>query len=159
MTFRIRSADPATDRATMLSFIDGLQAFEHGLEPNRRLDRAVAADHMAVLDQRLAEHGGEIFIAQDDAGPLGWAVVHETVDDVYVIEAERCVAYIAELFLIARARGTGLGRALMAACEDWAKGRGVRVLRIGVLPGNARARAVYEMAGFAPYALDLRKYL
>jgi GNAT superfamily N-acetyltransferase len=156
----IRPARLPGDEPAMLAFIDGLQAFEHALEPNRRLDATVAADHLAVLQARLAEHGGAIFLAQDDAGtPLGWAVVHEARDDVYIVEAERRVAYIAELFLVAAARGTGLGRDLIARCEAWARERGIGVFKIGVLPGNTRAHDVYVRAGFEPYAVELRKYL
>src|SRR5262249_29160615 len=119
----------------------------------------VATDHLEVLMKRLAERGGAIFIADDAGAALGWAVVHETEDDVFVVASERRIAYIDELYLTDAARGTGIGRALIARCEAWAKGRGIGVIRIGVLPGNARAKAVYERAGFAPYALELRKYL
>jgi GNAT superfamily N-acetyltransferase len=159
VSFRIRPADPARDRATMLSYIDGLQAFEAIMEPNRRLDTAVAAEHMAVLDKRLAERGGGIFFAEDDTGPLGWAVVHETIDDIYVIESERRMAYIDELYLVERARGLGAGRALIQACEDWAKGRGIPVIMIGVLAKNDRAHAIYNVAGYDDYSVQLRKYL
>lgn len=159
MSFRVRPADPKRDRAAMLSFVDGLQAFEHAMEPNRRLDATVAADHLGVLDKRLAERGGAIFFAEDDGGPLGWAVVHETLDDLYVIETERRMAYIDELYLIDRARGLGAGRALITACEGWAKGRGIGVIMIGVLDKNGRAHAIYNAAGYDDYALQLRKYL
>ena len=159
MSFRIRPADPVRDRAAMLSYIDGLQAFEHAVEPNRRLDASVAADHMAVLDKRLAERGGATFLAEDDGGPLGWAVVHEMQDDTFVVEAERQVAYIDELYLIERARGLGAGGALIAACEKWAKGRGIGIMMIGVLDKNPHAHAVYNAAGYGDYALQLRKYL
>ncbi|MBL6852272.1 MAG: GNAT family N-acetyltransferase [Alphaproteobacteria bacterium] len=159
MNFRIRPADPARDRAAMLSYIDGLQAFEYAVEKNRRLDAMVAAEHMAVLDKRLDEYGGAIFLAEDDGGPLGWAVVHETVDDIFVIESERRMAYIDELYLIERARGMGAGRVLIAACEDWAKGRGIGVIMIGVLAKNGRAHAIYNAAGYEDNSIQLRKYL
>jgi GNAT superfamily N-acetyltransferase len=159
VSLRIRPADPARDRAAMLSHIDGLQAFEHAVEPNRRLDGAVAAEHMAVLDKRLAERGGAILLAEDDGGPLGWAVVHEMQDDVYIVEAQRRVAYVDELYLIERARGLGAGGALIAACEDWARRRGIGIMMIGVLDKNPHAHAVYNAAGYGDYALQLRKYL
>jgi len=153
----IRPARLAEDRPALLAFIDGLQAFEHRFEPNRRLDAAVAEEYLAKLLADLAV--GAIFVAEDDAGAVGWAVVHETEDDIYVIEAERRIAYIAELFVVERARGKGTGRALIAACEDWAKRHGIAVMLIGVLPGNARARAIYETAGYDAYAIQLRKRL
>jgi len=160
MSFVIRDAELPRDRATMLDFILGLQHFEHQFEPNRRLDAAVAEDYLAPLLRTIAEKGGRIFIAEDAGGrPIGWGVVHEDADDIYVIESERRFAYIAELFLVEAARGMGVGRALIGACEGWARARGLGILKIGVLPGNARAKAVYERAGFTPYALRLRRKL
>ena len=35
----------------------------------------------------------------------------------------------------------------------------IRAIKIGVLLGNTRAAAVYERAGYAPYATRLRKHL
>jgi GNAT superfamily N-acetyltransferase len=160
MPFVIRDAELPRDRAAMLEFILGLQHFEHGFEPNRRLDAAVAEDYLAPLLRTLAEKGGRIFIAEDGAArPIGWGVVHQDADDIYVIESERAFAYIAELFVVAAARGSGVGRALIAACEGWARAQGLGILKIGVLPGNLRAKAVYERAGFEPYALRLRRKL
>jgi GNAT superfamily N-acetyltransferase len=155
----IRPARLPDDKPALLSFIDGLQAFEHAFEPNRRRDAAVAEDYFAKLAADLAARPGAIFVAEDKGCAIGWAVVHETQDDIYVIETERRIAYIAELFVTERSRGKGTGRALIAACEDWAKGRGIPVMLIGVLPGNARAKAIYEAAGYGAYAIQLRKTL
>jgi len=58
-----------------------------------------------------------------------------------------------------RVRGQGHGRALIAASEDWARGRGHKLLTVGVLTKNARAIRSYEGAGFAPYTSVMRRYL
>ena len=156
----IREGDLVRDRALALRFIDGLQAFEHTVEPNRRLDAGVAADHLAKMMRDAAERPSKVFVAEtDDGTALGWAVVLENQDEIYVVAEQRRFAYIAELYLVEAARGSGLGRALIEACEDWAKARGIAVLQIGVLDKNARARDVYAAAGFDPYAMQLRKYL
>jgi GNAT superfamily N-acetyltransferase len=158
MSLRIRDADLERDRAAMLDFIMGLQHLEHGFEPNRRLDPPVAGEYLAKLIGDVTRRPGRIFIAEDEV-PVGWAVVHEMDDDIYVVEAERRTAYLSELYLVERARGTGAGRALMAACEAWARTQGIPVMLIGVLPGNRRAAEVYAKAGFEPYSRMLRKYL
>lgn len=156
----IRPGDPARDRAAMLSFIDGLQEFEYRFEPNRRLDATVAAEHLKKLLKHIADKGGAIFMADDaDGRPVGWSVVHENEAPLFVIEAERREAYIAELYLTESARGAGTGRVLIQACEDWARGRGIPVIQIGVLAKNAHAHAVYRRAGYADYAVELRKHL
>ena len=158
MSFHIRPAQLPRDEPAFLGFILGLQRFEHDFEPNRRLDDAVAGDYLGPLLRRVAEKGGAVFAAEDDrGGAIGWGVVLEAEDDIYVIAGERRHAYIAELFVVETARGTGVGRALIAACEDWARRGGHNVLQIGVLPGNTRARAIHEQAGYSPYAVQLRK--
>ena len=42
----------------------------------------------------------------------------------------------------------GVGRALVAACIEQARGRGARKLSLRVLGGNAGARRLYESCGF-----------
>jgi len=54
------------------------------------------------------------------------------------------------LFVDAAQRGTGLGRALVAAAVDHAKGQGARYVSLGTHPANARARAFYAALGFEP---------
>ena len=48
------------------------------------------------------------------------------------------------------AEGRGVARALLAASEEWASGRGYRLLTLNVFEENRRARALYEKAGYAP---------
>jgi GNAT superfamily N-acetyltransferase len=52
-----------------------------------------------------------------------------------------------------------LGRALIAACEDWARGRGHKLLTIGVLAKNPGAIRAYEGVGYEPYIVTMRRYL
>lgn len=160
MSFRIRTAELPRDRAALGGFIMGLQHFEHAFAPNRRLDIAVAEDYLQALLRKLEEMGGAIFVAEGAAGAAtGWAVVHEIEDEIYVRAEARRLAYIAELFVAEAVRGTGMGRALIAVCEDWARSRKLDTIEIGVLAGNQRARSVYERAGFVPFAMQLRRTL
>jgi GNAT superfamily N-acetyltransferase len=159
MSFTIRNGDAQRDRALMQRFVMGLQAFEWQIAPNRRLYPAVAEEHL-VQAFKDSERPFGIFIAEDAAGgAIGWALVMERGDQIYVVPELRRYAYIAELYLEEAARGTGAGRALLAACEDWARAGGYPFMEIGVLAGNGRARKVYADAGFAPYSLELRKKL
>lgn len=64
----------------------------------------------------------------------------------------RVAADEAELLTVSvepRARRAGLGRALLAACEDGARKVGARRLFLEVGAANAAARALYEGAGYA----------
>jgi len=157
---RIREADLARDRTAFLAFIMGSQQYEYAFEPNRRLDPPVAEEHLARMLSLLGERAGKIFVAADDTDQaVGWGIVVEQEDDIYVVAEERRYAYVAELFVVEPLRGSGAGRALIAACEDWARARGLAVMQIGVLPGNVRAHDIYRRQGYADYGIQLRKYL
>jgi GNAT superfamily N-acetyltransferase len=160
IAFRLRATRLPDDAPLLRRFIAELQAYEKGFEPDRRTDDAVAAEFLAVLLDRVAKRNGAAFIAETEAGEtLGWAAAHESENDIYVERDERTFGWISELYVVESARGLGVGRALIEACEDWARKRGLRVIMIGALAGNARALEVYRAAGYAPYATDLRKYL
>ena len=158
-TISIRQARLPDDAAVILSFIDGIQAFENPIEPDRRTDARVAKEYLAEIAERLAKQPGAIFLAEDAGAAAGWALVGREQNAVYVREDERVYANISELYVDENSRGKGVGQALIAACEEWARRQKLGVVMIGVLPGNQRANAIYREAGFAPYALQLRKYV
>jgi len=55
-------------------------------------------------------------------------------------------------------RDVGIGSALVAGAQSWARERGLRKLSLGVFPDNERAIAVYERAGFEREGLRRRQY-
>ena len=157
--FVIRDAEWPRDREAGIAFIDALQLYEHAFEPNRRIDPAVGADYFDVLLAAVAQHGGIVRIAEAGGRAIGWAAAWPELDSLYVVEDERRILYISELYVEEPMRGTGVGRALIAACEDWARGQGIAVARISVMSKNTPAAAAYERVGYAPYALRLTKRL
>jgi GNAT superfamily N-acetyltransferase len=158
--YRVRFARLPEDKPVLLRFVMGMQRFEHAIEPDRRTDPAVAEEFYAVITDRIAKKNGCILIAESGSGKaLGWAAACEEENEIYVRADERAYGYIAELYVIEELRGRGIGRALIAACEEWAKARGLKVMMIAVLARNPRAHAVYMGAGFTDYATMLRKYL
>ena len=159
-SFSIRLARLPDDKPAILGFIMGLQRFENAIESDRRVDDAVAAEFYTIITDRITKKNGCILIAENEEGKaLGWAATCEEENEVYVHADERTYGYIAELYVIEELRGRGIGRALIAACEDWAKGRGLKAIMIGVLSRNPRAHAAYCRAEFTDYATMLRKYL
>ena len=57
-------------------------------------------------------------------------------------------AHLSVLAVEKHAEGQGVGSALLAACEQWARGRGSDRLTLSALVTNTRARALYERKGF-----------
>ncbi|MBI3675677.1 MAG: GNAT family N-acetyltransferase [Proteobacteria bacterium] len=157
--FHIRDVRLPADKAACVSFIDGLQKYEHVLEPDRRIDAKVGEEYYAVLMKRVAENKGRIFVVESNGEAVGWAVFVVDSLELYIVDEQRTCGYVAELYLKESMRGSGAGKALLAACEAEARKHGLKHLMIGVLDKNARAAKVYDAAGFSPYSLQLRKYL
>ena len=155
----IRDARLPQDEPAILSFINGLQDYEAAFEPNRRIDPNFAVEHWRELQHRCAEKHGIMLIAELDGKAVGWAFAHDQNAELFVVEPERRHGYLAELYLAPHARGKGLGRALIEGCEDWARGRGHKLLQVGALARNVRAIQAYEGAGYAAYGITMRRYL
>jgi GNAT superfamily N-acetyltransferase len=64
-------------------------------------------------------------------------------------EAETGVAYVYAMWVAPDARGAGVGRALVEAVADWARGRGCDRLVLNVTETNEVARRFYAACGFA----------
>jgi ribosomal protein S18 acetylase RimI-like enzyme len=56
--------------------------------------------------------------------------------------------YLAELYVVPARRGEGIGRALMEAAMDLARGRGAGYMDLGTAETDVAARHLYESLGF-----------
>ena len=132
---------------------------------------AIAADiaQLLPLIAGLAAHHGDIAtvtvadLQRDLFGPHPW---------FYILVAQRCddlVGYAAllplaqlqfgkrgvdmhHLFVRQAERGQGIGRALIAAAQDFARDLGCCYFTVGTHADNLRAQATYPALGFHPAA-------
>jgi GNAT superfamily N-acetyltransferase len=65
------------------------------------------------------------------------------------------VAWVEEVFVRGDVRGRGIGRALMTAFEQWARGRGCALVALA----TRRAAPFYQALGYEDSAAYLRKLL
>lgn len=151
LRFNIRPATP-DDRDFVLSIAPRLNEFD--LPPWRdRVDmnRGDARVLGSVLSDPPAETA--VFIAEtEDGAPLGF--IHLNVETDYYTNEE--FGHISDIVVAPEGEGQGVGRALMAAGEDWARSKGYRLITLHVFTENTRARALYERLG---YGEDFLKYI
>lgn len=105
------------------------------------------------------------FISEMIRDPTSLALVAEGDGDVVgnvLISVERSVVsdHVGTLSICVADgwREVGIGSALVEAAKDWAVGRGLAKVALGVFPDNRRAIAVYEHAGFVQEGLRRRQY-
>jgi GNAT superfamily N-acetyltransferase len=97
------------------------------------------AEELATLPGAYAPPAGCLLLAECDGEYLGCVALRPLGDGV---------AEMKRLFVAPAARGSGLGRQLVAAILDVARTRGYRAMRLDTVPSMAAARKLYEAAGF-----------
>lgn len=105
------------------------------------------AEQMAGRLRAMRDDGSEAMVAvdQDDA-PIGLACMTTHVS----LHTDAPTGYITALVTASGARGTGVGRALVATAESWARARGCTKLSVTSAEHRADAHAFYPRCGM-PY--------
>ncbi|ANB17506.1 GNAT family N-acetyltransferase [Dokdonella koreensis] len=121
-----------------------------------------AGECLAGIRRDLARHlaeqpaGSHLFVAEDDDGErVGFLHLQLTTD--YFTGATNC--HISDLAVAPGHDRRGIGSALLAEAEAWARQRHCRHLTLAVFPGNQAARALYEQRGFGTEMLRMAKPL
>ncbi|HSE27498.1 MAG TPA: GNAT family N-acetyltransferase [Gemmatimonadales bacterium] len=144
----------AADRAAVVALADRLADFE--LPPGRTAREIQVADHHLFDAQFAAPSPDVLFlVAEEDGEVLGTIFVNTRSD--YFTRAT--VAYVEVLAVSETAAGKGIGRALMAETEGWARARGLSRVELAVFANNRRARAFYEHLGYQAETMRYVKQL
>jgi len=109
---------------------------------------ASADEHLQEM-RAVTERGDCILLAlgaSDDA--LGLAEAAKRHDYVNGTETSP-VAFLEGLYVVPRARRTGIARALVAAIVEWARGEGLSELASDASLDNAGSHAMHRALGFA----------
>jgi ribosomal protein S18 acetylase RimI-like enzyme len=148
----IRPAD-AGDDDFILSLVERFVDFELPAWRKRNdCANGIRRDLKRALDQLPASEN--LFIAEGENGErLGFMRVQKTRD----FFSGRANCHVSDIAVARGCEGRGVGRALLAHAEAWANKQRCTLITLAVFPGNARARKLYERAGFAEDLLRLAK--
>lgn len=117
------------------------------------LRRFYAEDRIPLDEPRVRRGLGQLMADASLGAALFAEVGGERVGYVvlgwcFSIEQGGRHVLVDEIYLEPAARGRGLGRVLLAAACDWARGQGAEVARLEVNRHNPRAKALYIGHGF-----------
>jgi ribosomal protein S18 acetylase RimI-like enzyme len=127
-------------------FRELVRRLDQGATPAGRDPALVEDYHRRLGEERFDDpQRAEAFVATEpDGAPVGAVVLLPSLD--YFTRRPR--AYVAVLAVAAGAEGRGVGKALMAYAEEWARARGCDRVDLDVFVTNERAIAFYERLGY-----------
>ena len=144
----VRSANPDDDE-----FIFGLiERFVDFELPKWRRRNVVVEGIRRDLARNLEEPpaGSFLFVAEDDSSGERVGFLHlQTVTD-YFTGHQNC--HVSDIAVARSHANRGIGKALMAYAERFAREHRYERLQLNVFPGNEKARKLYEELG---YGLDM----
>lgn len=158
MTLTIRDMTEG-DETAVLGLLLELTGHEASLNPARTTGPAAAQACLADDREKAAAHGGTLFVAEQAGEVVGYLALRLERTGPFVHEHLRDHVYIENIVVAASQRGTGVGQALLAQAERFARASGCKVIQLGVLTGNEMALKAYRRAGFDSFALEMAKVL
>ncbi len=147
----IRPCVPGDEAALALvgqaSFLEAFAGVLPGSDILAHCERQHAA---AVYHGWLRDGVSALWLAETEPGgaPVGYLVL--TRPDLPLPELGSGDVEVKRVYLLHRFQGGGLGRRLMQAAEDHARGCGRRRLLLGVYARNADAIGFYQRLGYRP---------
>lgn len=109
------------------------------------VDAGVLRDLQRHLRERPA--GSHFFVLEEAGAATGF--VHLLIAEDF-FAGRNC--HVSDLAVAQGYEGKGYARALLAFAEEFGRAQGCQRMTLGVFPGNARARQLYEASG---YGIDL----
>ena len=145
----------ADDDEFILAVAERLTGFE--LPPWRKRSETLAGIR-ADIARHLRElpPASHLFVAEDEDGErLGF--LHLQTQKDFFTGALNC--HIADLVVAPEHDSRGVGGALVAFAEQWAREHRCRHMTLAVFPGNERARRLYEHHGYGHELIRMAKAL
>jgi RimJ/RimL family protein N-acetyltransferase len=146
-------------RAARRSDSEALARLRHALWPEASYDE-ILADMQLMFDGVASSLPLVDFVAQLDTRLIGFVEVGLRSHANHC-DPTRPVGFIEGWFVDAGVRQRGIGRALIAAAEDWARMQGCKEMASDALVDNALSQLAHERLGYevANQCTDFRKTL
>jgi ribosomal protein S18 acetylase RimI-like enzyme len=138
----IRRAGPEDAEAIALVHVRSWQgAYAHVFPPHTLADLSVEA-RVRLWERYLPRDDAGIFVSESDGSVVGFVSVGASRDAAD--DGELYAIYVDPDYW-----GTGAGRRLITAGEEWLRSHGYDRATLWVLADNPRARRFYEIAGWS----------
>jgi GNAT superfamily N-acetyltransferase len=103
---------------------------------------------MASFRSSIDAADADVLLAEHDGDAVGMALVH--LENPSRMSAEQA-AELSRVVVDPGRRGSGAGKALVDAAEDWARRREIRTLVAAIFVANSESRRFWTAVGFEPW--------
>jgi GNAT superfamily N-acetyltransferase len=158
MSLVIRGAT-AEDFPAVAAMFTALSRYENTISNDRRTDEAGGEAAMRGALEEVERSAGYPLVATVDDHIIGFLFLAFRTDHAFIRPDLQPHAYVTDMFVAETHRRQGIGTALLQEAERLAAKKGVPRIGIGVLVGNTKTEALYQRAGYTPYATEMIKPL
>ena len=157
--FLIREYKESAHLAGVQACIIELQDSERSLDPRMPPGAAIVNDYIPRMQHRCRMCDGKIFVAELNEEIVGFATILAKVTSDEIEDGDIEYGLISDLVVASPFRKQGIGRKLLETAEAYARSRGVKWLRVGVLAANDLADGLYDSMGFEKLYVEREKTL
>jgi len=155
----VRPYSPKSDFDQLRDCMIELQNFERNIDPRMPSGEDIADEYIVEMLHRCRQCEGQVLVADLDGDIAGYVTILNRVQSDDLDDGNIEFGLVADLVVRKAFRGSGVGKKLMAAAEQYARDDNVRWLRISVMAANRRARQLYTDLGFEEIYIELEKDL
>ncbi|WP_042057711.1 GNAT family N-acetyltransferase [Aeromonas allosaccharophila] len=102
----------------------------------------------AFLLSAIGAEGRLFCVAEQDGMVVGFLTARIDINETIPFLSKQPVCRIGSVVVDEQHRSRGIGKVLIAHCDEWAKARDVQQIRLEVMAFNERAQALYASLGF-----------
>ncbi|UNU88412.1 GNAT family N-acetyltransferase [Aeromonas dhakensis] len=105
-------------------------------------------EERAFLLAAIAAEGRLFCVAEQEGSVAGFLTARIDINETIPFLSKEPICRIGTLVVDEGHRSRGIGKVLIAHCDEWGKAQGASQLRLEVMAFNERAKALYERLGF-----------
>ncbi|HHB1594918.1 TPA: N-acetyltransferase family protein [Vibrio campbellii] len=153
---KIRSATP-DDLDTLFDLNKQINELHHLYAPQAFV--APSEEDRTFLINMLADEERLFLVAEEGQQVLGFITATITQNETISFLIKDPICRIGTIVVDENQKSKGVGRALMAAVEQWAHESGATQVRLEVMEFNHNAQQFYDKLGFVPNSRLMMKCL
>ena len=149
-----------SDLTAVIAIAQDLQRHELHYFDRLKPTEAIGESYISYLLAEVKSHDGQFLVAEVSGEIAGYATLLTQFDSSKDFEEVfYTYSYIGDLAVKQSARRAGVGKALIASCENTVRSARIKFLRLAVLADNNDARSFYAKAGYSELLIRLEKTL